>query len=54
MNWVAVEFVGTQPTIIRGATGMRYTFVPNMRAQIDGRDLDMMVKTGLVRQLERG
>lgn len=29
---------------------MRYTFVPNMQAQIDGRDLDMMLKTGLVTQ----
>lgn len=49
VNWVAVDFLGSQPTVIRGPSGMRYTFVPNMSGQIDKRDLEMMLKTGLVR-----
>lgn len=50
-NWVAVEYLGTQPIIQRGISGMRYTFVPNMNGQIDKRDLAMMLQTGLFRQV---
>ncbi len=47
VNWVAVDFLGNQPTILRGTSGMRYTFVPKMTGQIDRRDLEMMLQTGL-------
>lgn len=50
VNWVAVEFTGTQPTVIRGPSGMRYTFVPQQVGQIDRRDLEMMLATGLVQE----
>lgn len=52
VNWVAVDYLGTQPIILRGVSGMRYTFVPNMSGQIDGRDLEMMLETGLFRQVQ--
>lgn len=48
VNWVAIDFLGKQPTVIRGPSGMRYTFVPKMSGQIDKRDLEMMLGTGLI------
>lgn len=49
MNWVQIEFLGTQPTVLRGsATRIRYSFNPQMRGMVDKRDAGTMLA------LERG
>lgn len=46
-KWVGVSYLGTQPVILHGTSGIRYTFVPGMTGLIDKQDLDGMLQTGL-------